>query len=214
MKRFAIGCASVLGIVVVVGGVLAYVYLWRPAQAYLASIEQFAQIETLNQQVANRTAYTPPSDELLAETQVEAFFAVQETIRNDLSGRYDELVGKYQTLEAQLEREQREPSLRELLDAWSDIASLVVDAKAAQVAALNEANLSLAEYDWVRVQIYRAFGYQGLSVGLTDLAQDTANEQTFTDFADLEPPPDANLALVEPYRERFEETLALALFGL
>lgn len=214
MKRFAIGCASVLGIVVVAGGVLAYVYLWRPAQTYLASIEQFAQVNELNRQVDNRVSYTPPGDEVLSETQVEQFFRVQDTIRDDLSGRYDELVGKYQQLEAELESAQREPSLRELIGAWNDIASLVVDAKQAQVAALNQANLSLSEYDWIRLQVYRALGYQGLSIGLSELAQNTDNERAITDFTDLAPPPDVNLERVAPYRERFEDYVALALFGL
>ncbi|MDZ7703539.1 MAG: hypothetical protein U5L04_03530 [Trueperaceae bacterium] len=173
-----------------------------------------AEVNELNRQVDNRVSYTPPGDEVLSETQVEQFFRVQDTIRDDLSGRYDELVGKYQQLEAELESAQREPSLRELIGAWNDIASLVVDAKQAQVAALNQANLSLSEYDWIRLQVYRALGYQGLSIGLTELAQNTDNERAITDFTDLAPPPDVNLERVAPYRERFEDYVALALFGL
>ena len=56
-----------------------------------------------------------------------------------------------------------------LLSAYRDMAHALIDAKRAQVEALNDVGLSLDEYRWIRSEAYRALGIPLVDV---DIAQD------------------------------------------
>ena len=104
-------------------------------------------------------------------------------------------------------------------DDRRDLAAMFVDAKRTQVAALNDAGLSLGEYRWIRSAAYQAIGAPYVDVDFARIAIDAKNgrqsqmpgsfEGAFKGAA-----PPANVTLVEKFRKRLEDNLALASFGL
>lgn len=213
MKKVAIGCLGVFGVLFVAGGIVLYVYVLRPAQTMFQGAQQFAQIEEMNEQVQNRSSYSAPESGELTEAQVTRFMQVQRQMRDRLEGRYQELQQKHDELEARRQAEGREVGYRELIDAWSDISGLVVEAKQAQVDALNAHDFSLEEYQWVREQVYLAAGFGAYSASLTEMAQAAEDEREVV-VSNRERVPERNVELLEPYRENLEDYLGLAFFGL
>lgn len=208
MKRpFLVGCLVVVLGVVAVGGVLAYVYLVRPAMSAVGAARDLARIEQIENRVRDKSAFRAPSDGELTETQVERYVAAAGQIVDALEGEVAELDARYQQIEAQGQN----PGLRELANAYADILRLVVDAKEAQVEALNAHGFSLAEYAWVRNQVIRAAGFSAYQVDLAALAEQRGDDALRELQVDV---PDANVALVAPYVEEMERFLPLAAFGL
>ena len=108
-----------------------------------------------------------------------------------------------------------------MIGFWRDLGGLASEAKRRQVEALNEQGFSVAEYEWVREQVYLALGMDTLAVGLDDVVS-AAKEGGFgameelarkQEEADRAVPPE-NRALVQPYREQLEEWAPLAMMGL
>ena len=102
-----------------------------------------------------------------------------------------------------------------LIAAYSDLAKALVDGKRAQVEALNQVGLSLAEYRWIRTQAYGAA--QDPAPGLRAADRGRA-ERPGTDAGEHGPAPAAGLggtqAQVAPHRQALERYAALAYFGL
>ena len=205
MKRFAIGCLSVVGILAVVGGALLYLYVLRPVQNVARGAEQLQRISVLNGEVRERSSFVPPGDDLLTQAQVERFMAVQTGVRERLEGKFGGLQAKYEEIEAQ----GRDPNLRELAGAYTDLFDLVLAAKEAQVAELNERRFSLSEYRWVKAHVLRAAGLPTTGLDLTEFADPSAALVEVSGRV-----PEHDVELLEPYREGLEEGLSLAFFGL
>ncbi len=218
MKKLAIGCAVVLLLVVVVGGILGYVFVWRPASGYIASLRQLGEVAEINRQVANRTPFTPPSGSELTPDMVTRFAAVQEGMQGSLGPRFAELKTKYDYLDRLQKEQHRQPTFVEAMGALKDLVGVYVIAKRAQVDALNKTGFSLDEYNWVRSRVYTAAGLPIAQMDLSRIA--SAAKQGSTDFqlekaALDEPVPDGNKALVKPYLDRLQhEWISLGFFGL
>ncbi|MGH8017529.1 MAG: hypothetical protein ACREIA_04455 [Opitutaceae bacterium] len=134
-----------------------------------------------------------------------------------LGARLDALSTKYQSLQ-KLSGEQGEtPSLSELFEALKDLSGLVVEAKRAQVAALNQKNYSLQEYEWTRRQIYQAAGIP-IDGTFQQIIRDasTGKVPDFEKAIVREPVnvPERNKELVAPHANELIERSALAFFGL
>jgi hypothetical protein len=217
MKKLAIGCLAVLLVVLVVGGTLGYYFIIRPAGSYIASFRQLAEVADIEKQVSNTRPFSPPASGELSEQMVTRFVAVQERMSSDLGGRFDELKDKYEQIERRHGAAGREASVSEKLEALKDLATIVVDAKKAQVAALNAANFSIAEYDWVRSQVYGAAGLALSGIDLKELSR-MATERGSAEIdraaLALSEIPERNRDLVQPYVARLQEWAALAFFGL
>lgn len=201
-----VGCLGVVAVLLVVGGVLAYAFVVRPARQAFAGVQELARLEQLNEQVRERSSFVAPQNGELSEDQLERFLAVQAQMRSELEGRFEELDARYEA--------SRSEGLRgfgELARAYGDLARLIVQAKEAQVAALNAQGFSLDEYAWVKRQVLAAAGLPLVSFDLGQLGSDQEAEPVVLSTTEA---PEANRALVEPYRERLEETLVLAYFGL
>lgn len=208
MKRpVLLGCLVVVIGVVAVGGVLAYTYFVRPAMRAVGAAQDLARIEQIENRVRDKSAFRAPGDGELTGSQVERYVAAARQIVADLEGKVTELDARYQQIEAQ----GRDPGLRELATAYADILRLVVDAKEAQVEALNAHGFSLTEYAWVRNQVIRAAGFSAYRVDLAALAEDGGDDALQELQADV---PAANVDLVAPYADELEQFLPLAAFGL
>lgn len=209
MRRFLIGCLAVFALLFVGGGIVAYVFLWRPAQQVVQTVREFQRVGELNEQVRNTSPYRPPDHGLLTDEQLDRYLAVQRDMRAALEQDYQDLQARIEAIDAQ-----QTPSPRELLNAYRDIAAIVLEAKRAQVEALNEHDFSLSEYDWVRTQTVAALGYSGYaSFDLQELVTAAQQGEDPVQPAQVEVPPE-NAELVEQHRDELEELIGFAFVGL
>jgi hypothetical protein len=203
-KKIAIGCLSVFALLAVAGGIIGYVFIYRPVQQAARSVQQFNQLAELERQVQNRSSFTPPADGVLTQLQLDRYLSVQGQMRAQLAHRVAELDAKYQ----EISRSERDPGFRELMAGYADLLGLVVEAKRAQVAALNQHNFSLQEYAWVRREVFRA---AALPLSQLDWSELTGSSVQLPETTAV---PEANIRLLAPYRDNLEEMLGLAFFGL
>ena len=141
---------------------------------------------------------------------------MQQAVRVRLGKRADEMERKYHELLSQDSATVYD--LPELVSAYRDLTSAYVDAKRAQVEALNTAGLSLDEYRWVRSRSYAAIGMPSMDFDIAQIVEDVRNGRTPA------PPPaalhlgpagsPAMQKLVEPHRKQLEQNAGMAFFGL
>ncbi len=207
MKKFAIGCLGVLVVLAVVGGGIAWFKVIKPGMDFASGLVEIGkQYDRLNDQIENRSRFEPPADGSVSEQTLERFLATQRQISQTMRGRFTELEEKYDALKQEIDqRDTGEANLSELMGAYSDITNLLIDGKRAQVEALNDHAFSLAEYAWVRAQVYRALG-ESVAVA------------AFGDIDDIQQPhtsvPEETRQRVEAHREELMEAHALAWWGL
>jgi len=212
MKKLAIGCAVVIVLCMIGFGGVAY-YVYYKAHQYMASMQEFAQLDT---KITNTASYPPPVNGELTEDQVRRFVSVQETMKTRMGPRLDELSAKQKQFEQMQKSEHRDASLSEVMSAVSSLIGLVKDAKTAQVDALNASHFSLKEYNWVRGQVYAAGGMVFSQINFKDL-QDSIKQSggSTTDLEELSRSvPEKNKELVKPYVEKMKDWLPFAFFGL
>ena len=204
MKKALGGCLAVVLVAVLLGGAAGYWFvlrpMWNAGSAMVATAQQWQQVAELDASVeAADGDFAPSSDGTLAAAQVERFVAVQRAIADALGEDWKVLEAKYEALEADLASEGREPDLGETFGAYSDLSGVILTAKRAQVEALNRADMSLAEYRWVRGQAYAA-------LGLAAAGEAAPAELAGTALA-------ANAALLRPHHELLTRTLATSWLG-
>jgi hypothetical protein len=221
VKKLVVGCLVVLVLAVILGGVASY-FLYRAASPMFQNarnyLEGMADISELDNQIANKSAFTAPANGELTEDQVTRFVRVQDGIRAALGRRFEEIEAKYKHLKGTGETP-AQPSLSDLISAVSDLGNLFVQAKRNQVEALNREGFAPAEYSWVRDRVFQAAGIEATSKidfrKLEDMVRDG------TGITDLEVPrvpmlqvPDRNRALVKPHLDKVDQWLPLMFFGL
>ncbi len=218
MKKGLLGCLIVFVLIVVGGGYAAYRFLYLPGKAYVQGFAQLKVVPELNAQVRNQATFTPPAGNVLTTPTVERFVRTQRAIRTALGARATELQAKYQTLGERHKSSSEKPSLGEALDAFKDLAALYVDAKRAQVDALNAEGLSLAEYEWTRARVYEAAGMP-VDASLQQVLNDVAagqmpNADAVERPAETQPVPAENRKVVEPFAKELAEGVSLVFFAL
>jgi hypothetical protein len=216
MKKLAIGCLTVVVLVLVVGGVLGYIFVWRPATAYVASFRQLGELTDIDKQIANKSPFTAPAGNELTEAMVTRFVTVQEQMQQSLGARFADMKTKYDELDRLQKAQHRDPSFIEAMGALKDLTTIIVVAKRAQVEALNKAAFSLEEYTWVRGRVYNAAGIALSEMDLTRLASagTQGGGQVQMRRTTDDQVPDRNKELVKPYAARLGQWAPLAFFGL
>jgi len=162
MKNFAIGCVAVLLILTVAGVGIVWFKFGDDISAGIDAVQGVAklgpQFEELNESIDNRSGFTPSDDGVLDETTFQRFLTAQRQMRGQLEGRLEELQSKYEALEQELDQRGGQAGIGDMMSAYGDLTGLLIDAKRAQVEAINAQNFSLEEYNWVRDQVYRSIG--------------------------------------------------------
>jgi thiamine thiazole synthase len=95
-------------------------------------------------------------------------------------------------------------------------SDLVIDAKRAQVEALNRHAFSLSEYDWVRARVLEALGLAGYATfDLQELVNSASEGESPVQpsTATAVVPPE-NVGLVQRWEDEFDEVVGFALVGL
>lgn len=215
LRNVLLGCGCLVLVAVIVGGAAFYYFAIRPTRQALAKVDELSRMD---EAVEDQSPYDPPADGRLTAEQVERFIAVQDAVREDLGPRWEELQARFEDADAGAGQE---PSFREVFGFWRELGGLATDAKRRQVEALNEQDFSLAEYEWVREQVYAALGMEQLAVGIDEMVE-AMKDGGLGGLGDVEEQqrrlegavPPENRELVEPHREQLEEWAPLAMFGL
>jgi hypothetical protein len=217
MKKLAIGCGIVLlvvGIAVVGIGYYGYVKV-KGTVAQLAELGQFADIE---KGVKNKSSFTPPASKELTAAQVDRLLQVQTRVHDKMGAGAAAMERNYKTLLDKKDGTTNVTDLPALLGAYKDLARLLVDAKRTQVDVLNELNMSIDEYRWIKSEVYHSLGVPFVDMDISQITERTKNGQTAGTLAfngvPGDKPLEANVKLVEKHRKQFEDNIAMASFGL
>ena len=214
MKKIILGCLGVIVLATIGAGIAGYVFVYRPAKAYVASFTQLQEFPKLNADIHNRAAFTPPDSGELTADLVARYVKAQVAIEGRLGPRLQELDAKYKALE---KANHGKPGFSDGLTAIKDLGSLLMDAKRAQVAALNDEHFSLEEYQWVREQVYAAAGLP-ITVHFEQLIEKATSGEDVTEDSMAEAVtgeiPEINKQLVAPHVEKLRQAAALAFFGM
>ena len=181
-----------------------------------AGFAELGSLPELERSVRDQRPFTPPPSGEPSQAQVAALVEIQGAVRTRLGARADEIERRYHRLLAK--DSVTAVDLPELVSAYRDLAGAYMDAKRAQLDALNRAGLSLEEYRWARSRAYAALGIALLDVDVSEIVhQVKAGRTPATPTARLteEPPTSpAFRARVEPQRATLERNVGLAFFGL
>lgn len=205
MPKILVGCLVVLVVVVGGGGVAGYFFVVKPAYEFVTDVESFVrEYAELNEQVDRTERYQPPGDGSITEEQFQRFLIAQRDMRESMEGRMSDLKEQFETLQAEIDREDRDAGLAEIVTAYRGLGDLLLDAKRAQVDSLNRYNFSLQEYMYVRNQTFRAIGQDVAVAAYGDQAMQTRTREV----------PEETVEMVAPHREELLESYAFAWFGM
>lgn len=222
MKKLLAGCLVVL-VIAIVGFSVAGYYAYRAMKPVIDNASNYMDkarvVEQLGAGINNKTPFTPPENGELTQTQVERFVAVQTRVRSELSDRWDEVEKKSAEIRARTDKNRNDWTMAELTQVFSDIASIWIEARKVQVAALNVQKFSEGEYEWVRKRVYEAAGVHlagnmDLSM-IEQIARDNASK-TGIALPTMELPkvPEKNIELVKPHTTQIKEWIPMAALGL
>jgi len=215
MKKLAIGCGIVALVVAVAGAGVVY-YGYMKVKGMAAQFAELQQVTDIEKGVKVTTPFTAPDSGALTQSQVDRLLQVQTHVRERLGAGAAEIERKYH---GSFDRKEATISdLPALASAYADLAKTLVDAKKAQVEALNDAGLSLDEYRWIRRTSYRALGVPFVDMDISMMSERMKKGQT-AGTLDFNGPvgdkgPEANVKLVEKHRKALEDYMVLAQFGL
>jgi hypothetical protein len=216
VKKLAIGCAVVVMLFALAGALTTY-WLYRKVTTTVGQFAELASVPELERQVSNTQPFAPPPSGVLTQPQVDRLLQVQTRVRQRLGERFAEMQEKYRALLDK--KEATALDLPELVSAYRDLAATWMDAKRAQVDALNLAGFSLEEYRWVRQQAYAALGIPIVEIDVSRLINDATQGTSAASPGQLggsmgPSGPEENRALVEGAKKALEENAVLASFGL
>jgi hypothetical protein len=215
MKKLLIGCLVLAVVLAVTAGAASY-YLYRKVDSTISGFKELGTVPELERSVRNKTPFTPPASGELTGAQLDRYLAVQQQVRARLGAGAAEIEQKYKSLLAKDSATIVDAPA--IISAYRDLAKTYVEAKRVQVAALNDAGLSLDEYRWVRRQAYAGIGMPLMELDVAQIMADVKAGRT-----PAQPTPSLNLTptarpatakLVEPHRKTLEANAGLAFFGL
>jgi hypothetical protein len=216
MKKLLI----VLGVVFLLAGVAAVgvgYYVYRQVRSTVSQFAELAQIQDIESRLRVRTAFEPPASGELTERQLASFMRVQAQVRNRIGARMKDFEQKYKALAAK--EQATVADMPAIMAAYRDLASTWLDAKRSQIDALNEVELSLDEYRWIRDQAYRAVGMPLVDLDVSKIVEAARTGAAIDDpgrlLGSIGPAgPEANQKLIAAVKKQLEEYAALASFGL
>ncbi|HEY2433286.1 MAG TPA: hypothetical protein VGI12_11495 [Vicinamibacterales bacterium] len=215
MKKLAIGCFAVLvvaGIAIAGGSYYAYMKVKSTVQQF-AQLGQASQIE---RGIRAQQTYVAPATGELTARQVEQLMKVLTLVRESAGQNAAAFQRNYQALAEK--KDATVVDMPALVSAYRDLASGWVDAKKAQVDALNAAGLSLSEYRWIRAEAYRALDIPFFAVDYTRLVEQVKSGSlpggVPLDAVPGGAVPPRNKTLLEPHRKQLADYLPFVAFGL
>jgi hypothetical protein len=205
MPKPLLGCLMAAALLVVGGRVAGYFLVFKPAYQFASDVGRFtSEFVALNDEIERDQRYQPPLEGMLSPQQLERYLAVQRDIRAGMQGQLDQLTGRFERVNSELERKERDTNILDMITAYRDLGDLILAAKQQQVQAINAHGFSLQEYLYIRNISFRAlgediavaaFGQQGAPPMVRELPEDVVE-------------------LVRAHREELMKSYPLAWFGL
>jgi len=215
MKKLAIGCAVLVGIGFVGAAGVSY-FAYHKVTSAFAGFAELGTLPEIERSIRKQGPYTPPPSGEPSNGQVQRLLEVQQVIRTRLGARAEEIERRYRTLLAK--DSATVVDAPEIISAYRDLAGAYMDAKRAQVDALNRAGISLEEYRWTRSQVYAALGVPLMDLDVARMIADAREgRQPAAPAHQMIVSPTGSPAvqkLVEPHRKVLEANAGLAFFGL
>ena len=205
------GCLIAVAVVVVLLAGAAWWFVGRPISQVAKSAQELTRIGALDEQVVNRSSFTPPAGGVLDEQQLQRYVGVLESIRGSMEARFRELEERYEQVGTE------RPGLMDIprmAGAYADFIGLLGDARSAQVAAINEYGFSLEEYSWTRRSVLQAAGLNGADYDIGNFLTALGGEGDLDRAGAAVQVPEANRELVGQFREQLGELSVLAVLGL
>lgn len=172
MKKWLIGCGIVLLVVLIAGGVAFYHFIWKPGSALVqGGLQEITEITgrvgalgKVKEQMAALNAgimvkdFAAPGDGVIGAEQLARWLTVELAVKDSLAASMktaetDGSVETRTTTTTGADGTTSTDTSVTVADGFALISNLGdagLEAKRAQVAALNAASMSLAEYTWVR----------------------------------------------------------------
>ena len=225
MKKLLAGCL-VVGVLLGVAAAAGAYFLWRAARPVVDSALEMAdgasrlsEVVAFEDRLADTATYAGPENGELTADQVDRFLRVQAHVKATLGTRAEAFKEKYKELgTSRPDGTDVPPSLSQLLSGLSDLSQIYVDARRAQVAAMNAAGFSRDEFSWVRHRVYQAAGLDAVRYDARDLERlikaVASGVQVAEPAVTLPDAPARNRALVKPHVPELAHWLGLAVFGL
>jgi hypothetical protein len=222
MKKILGGCLVVVVVAAIGLGVAAF-YAYRAMKPVIDNASSYMDkariVERMGAGIQIKAPYHAPASGELTREQVERFLAVQTRVRDELGDKWAEVENKSAAIRARAEKNTADWTLSEFTQVFSEIANIWIDARKAQVNALNIHKFSESEYQWVRRRVYEAAGVHlagnmDLSM-IEELARDTS-EKTGLELPQVDLPsiPEKNIELVKPHAAKIKEWMPMAALGL
>ena len=214
MKKLGVGlliAAGVLVLVAATAGTIFYVKVYRPIASPLMAIAGARTLE--EQRLQNHGAFLPPISGELSAEQAARFGAVEEEVQKQIANGTALLASK----QADLLRasDTHALSVPATLSVFGNIKGVYLKAKVAQIDAMNRANFSKEEFEWVRRQLYAGAGLRWSQLDTTDVIAGVPDATV--EVRQFEPGirvPGQNERLAKPLASKLQEWLALGFFGL
>jgi hypothetical protein len=215
MKKLAIGCAVLLAIGFL-GAVGASYFAYHKVTSAFAGFAELGTLPEIERSVRKQGPYTAPPGGEPSPGQIDRLLGVQQAVRARLGARAEEIERRYRKLLAK--DSATVVDAPEIISAYRDLAGAYMDAKRAQVEALNSAGFSLEEYRWTRSQVYAALGVPLMDLDVARMIADVKEgRQPEAPAYRMTVGPTGSPAvqkLVEPHRKVLEANTGLAFFGL
>jgi len=221
MKKLAIGCLVVF-VVVGVAAVGVVYYGYMKVRSTVTQFAELGQVHDLERSLSVQTPFVIPTSGELTPEQVDKFMKVTSRVHDRLGKDIELFQRNYKALAAK--KDATIADAPALMSAYRDMAAGWLDAKRAQVEALNEVGLSLQEYRWIRSAAYGALDIPFIDVDFAHIADQVKNAASqagsqpdaavLVGGAFAGKGPASNAKLLEKYRKQLEAYLPLAAFGL
>lgn len=205
------GCLLVVAVLLVVIVAAGWWFVGRPLVQFTGSVNQITEIQSMSQQLTNRSTYSPPASGELEAAQVDRYMNVLADIRNEMQTHLTALEERYEQFGTE------QPTLMDiprLAGAYADFIGLIGQARQAQVNALNQHGFSEAEYSWTRREVLRAAGMQGYGYDLNTYLGALGGAGNLQGSGDNAPAPAENVELVREYGSQLNELGVIAILGL
>ncbi len=225
MKKFLAGCLIATVVCGVIAAVAVY-FAWQFVSPVIESVTQVTEgvkelggLAEIEKGLTVSTPFAAPDTDELTEEQVARFIRVQSAVKATLGTRTDAFTKKYRELSRTLpDGTVVVPTMAQVFGGLSDLSALYLEAKRAQVAAMNTEKFSRDEYSWIRMRVYQAAGLDAVRYDARDLERAI---KSMAEGAQLSAPdvrlpdvPARNRELVKPHAAALGEWLGMAFFGL
>jgi uncharacterized membrane protein len=214
MKKLGIGlliAAAVLLLLVAIAGTVFYVRVYKPIGSPLMAMAGGKTLE--EKRLQNHAEFTPPISRQVTAEQTADFVAVEEAVEKNLGTNVTVLAPN----QADLERASTSNALsvRTTLLAFGNIKPVYLNAKTAQIDAMNRARFSKAEFEWVRRQLYSAAGLHWSQLDVSEVLEGLPDAAVkIRQFEPSRDVPEQNEQLARPHASKLQAWIAFAFFGL